>query len=129
MTATTSTQSALTIDQVDTSARAALARFRAHPAVALTEQAFTTTADGVKAIWTFEQENKFGQSVALFLKDIFMTCLLPLLSLLWLALATGWNWALNPETHRAIVDKWNAFAVWIAPKFAYNRNDAKEAQQ
>jgi hypothetical protein len=114
MTATTSIETATT--------PSALAIFKAHPATMLTIQSFTTSFNGLAAVWQFEQENKFGQSVAIFLKDIFVQVALPLLSLLWLALSTAYRTARKPETKAAIIARYEAAKAWMAPKFGYERD-------
>ena len=96
-----------------------IARIKSHQATQLTAQAFIKTADGFKAVWAMESENHFGQSVALFLKDIFVACLLPLLSLLWLGLRTAYQIASKPETRAAISSRWNQLTDWLSPKFDY----------
>jgi hypothetical protein len=109
-------------EPADTPNVSALATFRAHPATNLTIQSFTTSFNGLQAVWAFESENKFGQSVAIFLKDIFVQVALPLLSLLWLALSTVYRTARKPETKAAIIARYEAVKTWASPKFGYERD-------
>ncbi|MGI8933412.1 MAG: hypothetical protein ACR2FS_05000 [Phormidesmis sp.] len=122
MTATTqiTTTSTATASQPNHT-ESALTTFSAHPSTRLTWQAMTATADGFRAVWAMEKESKFGQSVALFLKDIFIACLLPLLSLLWLALTTAYRFARHPETRAAVVSRYQSAKDWAAPKFGYEQ--------
>jgi hypothetical protein len=125
MTATTPIDSVISIESTDTSNQSALATFRAHPAADLIIQSFKSSFNGLAAVWAFEQENRFGRSVATFLKDIFVQVALPLLSLLWLALSTAYQKASKPETKAAIIARYEAVKAWAAPKFGYER----EAEQ
>jgi hypothetical protein len=73
-------------------------------------------------VWAFESENKFGRSVAIFLRDIFVQVALPLLSLLWLALSAVYQKASKPETKAAIIARYEAVKAWASPKFDYERD-------
>jgi hypothetical protein len=112
----------VSIESTDTSNVSALATLRAHPAPNPTIQSFKASANGLAAVWAFESENKFGRSVATFLKDIFVQVALPLLSLLWLALSTAYRTARKPETKAAIIARYEALKTWAAPKFGYERD-------
>jgi hypothetical protein len=92
------------------------------PALALARQSFKASADGLAAVWAFESENKFGQSVAIFLKDIFVQVALPLLSLLWLVLSTAYRTARKPETKAAIIARYESLKAWASPEFGYERD-------
>jgi hypothetical protein len=110
-----------TTTPTDSATPSALATFRAHPAANLTVKSFTTSFNGLQAVWQFEQENRFGRSVASFLKDIFVQVALPLLSLLWLALSTAYRTARKPETKAAIIARYESVKAWASPKLGYER--------
>lgn len=104
----------------------ALETFTARPAVAVTLSALNATGDGLKSVWQFEAENKFGLSVASFVWDIFAAVALPLLSLVWLAINKGYVWALSPKTRATASAKWAELKVWAAPKFDYESAEIVE---
>jgi hypothetical protein len=118
MTATTSDNSAIA------TAPSALELFRAKPAVALTIQALSTSANGLKAVWAHEQETKFGRSVLLWGRDIFIAVALPLLSLIWLAVKLAYQIARKPETRAVIARRYESVKAWAAPKFSYDAEAA-----
>jgi hypothetical protein len=111
------------IESTETPTPSALTTFKARPAVVLTLQSFNTSFNGLQAVWQFESENKFGQSVALWLIDIFKAVVLPLLSLLWLALTTAYQIARKPETRAAFIARYESLKGWLAPKFGYERDE------
>lgn len=113
---------AITSELATVSAQSPIARFTAHPASIAVKSAIVSSYNGLQAVWQFEQENRFGRSVAIFLKDIFVQVALPLLSLLWLALSTAYRTARKPETKAAIVARYEAVKVWASPKFGYERD-------
>jgi hypothetical protein len=93
-----------------------------HPAAVNTAQAFKDTWTGLQAVWQFEKENQFGLSVLKFVGDIFVQVVLPLLSLIWLALSTAYRTARKPETKAAVIARYQSAKAWMAPKFGYERN-------
>jgi len=110
MTATTS-------DLTTVPAQSPVARFTAHLATVAAKDAIVSSYNGFQSVWQFEQENKFGQSVALWLMDIFKAVLLPLLALLWLGLSNAYRICRNPETKAAIVARYESVKGSITAKF------------
>jgi hypothetical protein len=113
-------------ESTDTSSPSALSTFKAHPATNLTIQSFQASFNGLAAVWAFEQENHFGQSVALWLIDIFKAVALPILSLIWLALSMAYQKAKHPATRAAVVSRYQSAKAWASPKFGYERSEATE---
>lgn len=118
---TAANTSALSTPQPDPTP-AAVTSFAEHPAIAATWQAMSATVDGFKSVWMFEQENKFGQSVSLWLFDILKAVLLPSLNLLWLGLSRTYQIASKPKTKAAIVARYWACRAWLAPKVSYEKD-------
>ena len=87
--------------------------FSVRPGVAASLSALSKTKDGFMYIWEAEQEEQFGQSVVVFLWQIFKAVVLPLLSLVWLALNKGYVWALQPQTRAAASEKWQEVKGWF----------------
>jgi len=56
------------------------------PVVNAIIHALVATGDGVQAVYAFEKENKFGQSIVLWGGDITKAIALPIASLAWLGL-------------------------------------------
>jgi hypothetical protein len=92
------------------------------PSLALIRQSFKTSADGLAAVWAFESENKFGQSVLFWFADIFGAVALPILSLIWLALKLVYQKANHPDTRAAIIARYEVVKAWASPKFDYERD-------
>lgn len=117
MTATTPKTSTLTVTDVDNTDREALAAFTAHPAVSLTGNSIKATVAGVKLMIEYERESHAVQNFFEFCIDGFKAVVLPILSLLWVAIVTGFEFARNPETKDYIVARYEALKVWFSPKF------------
>lgn len=90
--------------------------FTIRPGVAASLSALSKTKDGFVYIWEAEQEEQFGQSVVVFLWQIFKAVVLPLLSLLWLALNKGYAWAKEDETRAVAAKKWQEIKKWVSQK-------------
>ena len=91
--------------------------FRARSGVAASLSALSKTKDGFTYIWEAEQEEQFGQSVVAFFWQIFKAVVLPLLSLIWLALNKAYVWLIAPKTRATASEKWAELKEWAAPKF------------
>lgn len=125
---TTSNTSTLTVNDVDTTGREALAAFTSHPAVALTGDAIKATVAGVKLVVDHEREYHAAQHFFQFCIDAFKAIALPLLSLVWLALTTAYKFARNPETKAYIVARYEAVKAWAAPKFGDEYSDSDQLE-
>lgn len=104
--------------------------FTARPGVAATGSAFKKAGSGAKWLWAQEKEYGNVRKFLIFLKDAFNAVVLPLLSLVWLALNHVYQWSRKPETKASVIACYQLAKTWAAPKYDYeteaDRNSAIE---
>ncbi|MGB3298666.1 MAG: hypothetical protein WBA76_10390 [Phormidesmis sp.] len=112
---------------INSDIKTAFTEFKARPFVAAVIAAFTKAKDGFLKVLDEEKENSYGLSFLQWLWGIFAAVVLPVLSLLWLALNKGYVWARKKETRAAASAKWQAVKDWAAPKYDYERPSEDDA--